>query len=861
MHCPATLRRCLFLLLMATCAAVRAEPLPTSIRVVLDDNYPPYVFRDAEGRVQGILKDTWDLWQKKSGIAVDFQAMDWGKARVTMESGQAEVIDTIFETEERRKIYDFSLPYATIEVPIYFHRSIGGITDASSIRGFTVGVKEGDACIDFLQARGITDFRRYASYEAQVKAAARQEVRVLCIDQPPATYFFNRERVAEEFRHSPPLYVGEFHWAVAKGKADLKQLIAAGFARITPEEREAIETRWLGAKLATGVWPGIARYGIQALLGITVIIAVLIIWTWSLRRRVAVRTRELSRTLGSLQETEARFRTLFEQANDAIFIMRGPTVLDCNQRAETLYKLSRTQIINTTPLVASPETQPDGKASAEVLQAMVTRAEADHPVVFEWRNQRADNTPLDVEVSLNRIDLGGESRLQAIVRDITERKQAQAEIQRLAYFDPLTQLPNRRLLHDRLRQALSACSRRHGFGAVLFIDLDNFKTLNDTRGHDMGDSLLKEVSQRLHGGIRGEDFIARIGGDEFVVLLEDLHGSPREAAAQAESVAQKLLDAINQPFLLHDFEHHTTTSIGLCLFSGTHEETVEEILKRADAAMYRAKTAGRNTLCFFDPAMQASLETRAVMEAELRRALPQQQFQLLFQPQLDSQRRVVGAEALLRWHHPERGLVSPAQFIPLAEETGLIVPIGQWVLETACLQLCAWNSMPGRENFRVAVNVSARQFRQTNFVATVRDAVASTGIDPRHLTLELTESLVLDNVADSIEKMHALKALGIGFSMDDFGTGYSSLSYIKRLPLDELKIDQSFVRDIATDPGDEVIVRTIIAMARNFGLTVVAEGVENEVQREFLLKNDCDVYQGYLFSPPISFADFEQRFG
>ncbi len=843
-----------FLLLIAAAASAAQ---PAAIRVVLDDNYPPYIFRDATGAPRGILRDLWSLWEEKTGVTVELIATDWGKAQQIMRAGQADVIDTIFRTESRESIYDFSRPYARIEVPIYFHQDIGGITDAASLKGFTVGVKDGDACVEYLNANGIRDLKPYPSYEAQVEAAVRHEIRLLCIDKPPATYFFNRAGAAEEFRHSPPLYVGEFHWAVAKGNDALKLLIDEGFARITAQERQLIDERWLGTRLTSDPWVAALRHALPVLGGVLLLVAALVGWNRTLRRRVAAATRELTSTLDSLRETETRLRTIFEQANDAIFIMRGAQVIDCNRRAEAMYQMSREVIIGATPIVVSPEDQPDGRLSVAVLGEMVARAEAGEPVIFEWRNLRPDGSELDVEVNLHRIDFGGESCLQAIVRDITERKRAETEIQRLAFFDPLTQLPNRRLLHDRLRQALAAAHRRHGTGAVLFIDLDNFKTLNDTRGHDTGDGLLKEVAHRLRGSVRIEDFIARIGGDEFAVLLEDLHGRPSEAAAQAEAVAHKILDAVGQPFLLGTLEHHTTTSIGVSLFGGDGKESLEEILKRADSALYRAKTAGRDTLRFFDPAMQATLESRASLESELRRALPQQQFQLLFQPQVDRRGRIVGAEALLRWNHPGRGLVSPAQFIPLAEETGLIVPIGHWVLETACAQLRAWNARPGQENLRIAVNVSARQFRQAAFVATVRDIVAASGIDPRHLTLELTEGLVLDNVADSIEKMHALKMLGIGFSIDDFGTGYSSLAYLKRLPLDELKIDQSFVRDIASDPNDEVIVRTIIAMARSLGLTVVAEGVETQTQRQFLLRHDCDAYQGYLFGRPQSPAEFE----
>ena len=855
MHLPLRLLRWLLLLVACGAGPALASP-PASIRVVLDDNYPPYIFRDANGQVQGILKDYWQLWEKRTGISVDFAAMDWNKAQATMASGEADVIDTLFETEERKKSFDFSAAYARIEVAIYFDQSIGGITDAASLKGFTVGAKAGDACVDFLRARGVRDFRLYPSYEAEIKAAGLREVRILCVDRPPAEYFFAREGIADEFRRSPPLYAGEFHRAVAKGNSELLRIVEDGFARITLEEREEIEQRWFGESLQHGAWERAARYGGYLLLVAGSVFAALVVWNWSLRRRVAARTGELSATLNSLRETEARFRNLFEQANDAIYILRGTTVLDCNQCAETLQGLPRERIVGQTPVSGSPLLQPNGRPSEELMREVVANAQSGHPVLFDWRYLRPDGSFVDAEVSLSQLDIGGEACLQAIVRDITERKLAEAEIERLAYFDTLTQLPNRRLLHEQLQQALAACSRRQTVGALLFIDLDNFKTLNDTRGHDVGDCLLKEVGQRLRKCVRAEDFIARLGGDEFVVLLEDLRPLPHEAAVDAETVAHKVVEALGQPMQLAAFEHHSSASVGLYLFSGAPEESADEILKRADAAMYQAKNSGRNTVCFFDPAMQKSLEARAALEVELRRALPQGQFFLAFQAKVDAAQRVVGAEALLRWLHPERELVMPGQFIPVAEECGLIVAIGKWALESACAQLRQWNSLPGWQDFQLAVNVSGRQFRQPDFVAAVREIVHRTGVDPRRLTLELTESTVLDDVADSVEKMHALKALGIVFSLDDFGTGYSSLSYLKRLPLDELKIDQSFVRDISADAGDATIVRTIIAMGQNLGVAVVAEGVETEEQREFLKRYGCQVFQGYLFGRPQRAADF-----
>ncbi|MDO8770214.1 MAG: EAL domain-containing protein [Burkholderiaceae bacterium] len=433
--------------------------------------------------------------------------------------------------------------------------------------------------------------------------------------------------------------------------------------------------------------------------------------------------------------------------------------------------------------------------------------------------------------------------------DITQRKAAENEIEHLAFYDPLTRLPNRRLLQDRLQQALAACARSGCQGALLFIDLDNFKALNDTRGHDKGDLLLQQVAQRLAACMREDDTVARLGGDEFVVLLEGLNENSKETATQAKTAGEKILATLNQPYRLADYEHHSTASIGVTLFSG-HRETVDELLKRADLAMYQAKAAGRNALRFFDPDMQAAVMARAALEADLREGLREKQFLLHYQGQVDEQGHLIGAEALVRWQHPRRGLVAPAEFIPLAEETGLILPLGQWVLEAACTQLVAWATRPDTARLGLAVNVSARQFRHPDFVAQVLKVLDHTGANPQKLKLELTESLLLDDVEDIIAKMTALKVRGVEFSLDDFGTGYSSLSYLKRLPLDQLKIDQSFVRDVFTDANDAAIVKTILALAQSLGLAVIAEGVETEAQRDFLAAQGCRVYQGYLFGRP-----------
>ncbi|MDD5296853.1 MAG: EAL domain-containing protein [Rhodocyclaceae bacterium] len=440
--------------------------------------------------------------------------------------------------------------------------------------------------------------------------------------------------------------------------------------------------------------------------------------------------------------------------------------------------------------------------------------------------------------------------------EITQNKEAEAEIHRLAYYDPLTHLPNRRLLQDRIGQAMAGSSRSGHHGALLFLDLDNFKTINDTRGHEVGDQLLIETARRIQAGVREGDTVARLGGDEFVVILEDLSNEAQNAALQAGLVGEKIRDALAQAYFIGEQRHHCSASLGVTLFQN-HLEPVEMLLRHADLAMYKAKEAGRNTLRFFDPAMQTAVEERSSLEADLRLALERRQLRLYYQPQVDADERLIGAEALLRWQHPDRGLVPPGDFIPLAEETGLILPIGLWVLETACANIEAWSASPILRDLRLAVNVSARQFQQPDFVAQVTGLLAQTGANPRRLKMELTESMVLKDVADTFGKMHALEALGIGFSLDDFGTGHSSLSYLTRLPLEQIKIDRSFVLNLPHSVNDGIVAQTIITMARGLGLDVIAEGVETEPQRAFLARHDCHAYQGYLFARPLPLAEFE----
>lgn len=440
--------------------------------------------------------------------------------------------------------------------------------------------------------------------------------------------------------------------------------------------------------------------------------------------------------------------------------------------------------------------------------------------------------------------------------DVTDMRRASAEIETLAFFDPLTSLPNRRLLLDRLTQAIAASTRSGQMGALLFLDLDHFKTINDTLGHEVGDQLLQHVAQRLSACVRDADTVARLGGDEFVVMLKDLSDTSHHAAAQVQQIGDKILHSLNQPYTLGAQPYRSTCSLGATLF-GPAEHDAADLLKQADIAMYQVKAQRGNAMCFFDPQMQADINARARLEADLQEALDQGQFELYYQPQFTLDMRMVGAEVLLRWHHPERGMVPPGEFIAVAEERELIVPIGLWVLRTACEQLAQWQQDARYADLQLSVNVSARQFHQPDFVEQVCAVIGATGIAPHLLKLELTESSVLDNVDDSVAKMGLLKAEGVQFSVDDFGTGYSSLAYLTRLPLNQLKIDQSFVRNLGVRSTDGVIVQTIIGMARNLGLEVIAEGVETVEQKDFLAAHGCTMYQGYLLARPGPVAALE----
>jgi len=564
----------------------------------------------------------------------------------------------------------------------------------------------------------------------------------------------------------------------------------------------------------------------------------------------------ISRDITRRKQNEAELRiaaTAFESQLGMLITDANERILRVNRAFTEISGFTAADVIGKTPRVLKSGLH-DASFYRSMWMALQRRGYWQGEI---WnRHRTGSSTPVFMNISAVVDNAGAVTHYIGAFSDISRHKQAEATIHSLSYYDALTRLPNRRLLVERLKKALDNDDPHATHGAVLFIDLDDFSSLNDTRGHDIGDIALIEIAQRIRACVPGDENVARPNGDEFVVILDDLGDDAAPAATRAREFAERLRTAISQPMPLTGGDYQCTASIGIALFK-CRETSIEDLMKQADATMYQVKRLGRDRVHFFDPDLLTALEERIALEAALRKAIPDQ-LTLHYQPQVDDEGRIFGAEVLVRWQHPENGLIHPAAFIPVAEESGLILEIGHWVLETACRQLNAWEAKPGTRHLRLSVNVSARQFHQDDFVDQVLQVIDATGVDPSLVKLELTESMLLDDAEKVVAKMAALKARGVRFSLDDFGTGFSSLSYLKRLPLNQLKIDQSFVRDVESDPNDAAIVRTVIALGQSLGLNVIAEGVETEGQRSFLSVHGCKQYQGYLFGRPMPIEDFEK---
>jgi len=580
-----------------------------------------------------------------------------------------------------------------------------------------------------------------------------------------------------------------------------------------------------------------------------------------LELEVAKRTQELikanedmAQVNTKLLKSEQRYRSIFESLVDAYFeITREGVLIELSPSIESILGFTHSELLGRRLWDYCIS-----KDRADELQHQLLRGQEVIDWEFDIRAVDGSTVACAVTAKIDSQSYGEAKWVHGTIRDIRERKQAEEKIEYQAYYDALTGLPNRISLNERLELILSRSKRNQYNGSLLLIDLDRFKTINDALGHAVGDALLKEVSVRLTDTANNAELVARIGGDEFAVLLSGVEGDAQTTARRAQDIAEKILQILSGTCHINNHELYITPSIGITLFP-MQQEDAGTVFRHADTAMYQAKEAGRNAIRFFLPGMQDQVDERLAMEKDLRGALDRDELELYFQPQINAQGKIFGAEGLLRWIHPERGMVPPDKFIPISEETGLILPIGEWVMMRACQLLRSWQDSPfGRSIQHIAVNVSPWQFNQPDFPSQVERVLAQTGADPRRLGIELTEGMMIDNVDDTVKKMASLKALGVKISIDDFGTGYSSLSYLKSLPLNILKIDQSFVRDITIDESDAAIVETIISMARHLGMSVVAEGVETQEQLDFLAKNGCDSYQGYYFSKPLPVSEFEK---
>ena len=829
------------LLLVVLLAGPSRAAMARDVRLGVYDN-PPKIFLQQQ-KPAGIFIDLIQRIADREGWRLQSVPCQWEQCLAALERGELDLLPDAAYSEKRAAVLDFhatpalfswSLIYRNRDVTINSLFDLGG-KRVALLRGsvqqdyFNELLRHSGISIIFVPADTLADaFRMAGSGEADAAIANK--------------YFGDHAAYDSGLRDTPIVFQPvRLFYATGKGRnGDLMEAIDRHLAEWQADPQSFyFETlrRWQqggDTRIPSAVWWGMA--------GAMLLLLCALGAAAYLRREVAARTRALRESEQSLRIAAAVF-----QSQEAMFVV-GPDrkVIEVNQAyTEMTGHVPDTLPERTLAPFTLEDSVLDQRASMWETVAQSGRWQSEI-----WTRKRdGEHFAAWMTVTAVHAPDGSVSHYVGTQTDITERKLVQDQAMRLAFYDPLTGLPNRRLLLDRIEHALAMNARHGRVGALLFIDLDNFKDLNDTLGHEVGDQFLQQVAQRLSHSSREADTIARLGGDEFVILMEDVGAGEEAATLQSGVAARKVLAAVTQSYALSGGSHHTTCSIGIALFSGAGL-SAQDLLRRGDLAMYQAKKAGRNTLCFFRPEMESALTLRTSLELDLREAVARGQLMLHYQPQFDGGQRMVGVEALLRWHHPQRGAVPPGLFIPVAESSGLILEIGAWVLRQACRQLAAWSSDPLLSQLQMSVNVSARQFRDAGFAGQVTDLLGQTGARPSLLKIELTETMLIEDVEDTIAKMRLLRDLGVCFALDDFGTGYSSLSYLKRLPIDQLKIDQSFVADILTDPNDAVIAKSVVALGTALGLGIIAEGVETAEQRDFLAAIGCHRYQGYLFARP-----------
>ena len=800
----------------------------------------PKVMLGADGQPSGIFGDLLREIAAKEDWTLVPVVCEWQACLDATRAGQIDLMTDVAHSEARAQIFSFHQTPAINSWSQVYQRTGLSIQSMLDLQNRRVAILQGSVQQDYFS--GLLSSFGVQPIWVPVNSLAEGFTKVSAgeADVVVSNHQFGSLQAPRYMLVETPIMFQPSRLFYATGKGRNADLLAAldQHLNVWRDDPNSVYfdvlKRWGGEPPRTLV-PR-AFWWILFALGTLLLLA--IVFVSLLRRQVREKTRHLL-------QSEDKLSTILNSVESYIYI-KDPQLR--YQYTNSIFSASVGR-----PLVGLADTDLFNAATAEQLQRNDRRVlEHGERVADEETITTADgkhtHTYLSVKLPLRRPD-GSIYALCGISTDITELKRSREAIHQLAFYDALTGLPNRRLLMDRMQQILAARDRTAHDGALLFIDLDHFKTLNDTLGHDVGDLLLQQVTKRLKQCTRDQDTLARLGGDEFVVMLQDLSTDANDAARQADAVAGKIVSTLAEPYMLAGQHYQSTVSVGIAMFSDPHS-TQEELFKRGDLAMYQAKADGRNTLRFFNPDMQARMSARVALEADLREALVRQEFLLYYQPQADNHGKMLGAEALMRWQHPQRGLVEPGEFIGAAEACGLIVPLGRWILRTACLQLVRWAAQPNMAHLHLAVNVSARQFKHPGFVGDVLAVLDETHAPPDRLKLELTESQLVDDVEAVISKMVQLKKRGVRFVLDDFGTGYSSLSHLKRLPLDQLKIDQSFVRDLLTDPNDEAIVTTIVALGKALEIEVIAEGVETAAQRAALEQRGCLHFQGYSLARP-----------
>ncbi|MHA6495206.1 EAL domain-containing protein [Pseudomonas borbori] len=844
---PAWLPTAVLMLLMFSAAAMGQH---TEVRVGVYDNAPK-IMLDADGKLSGIFGDLLGEIARQENWRLIIVPCAWQDCLERTARGEIDLLPDVAPNPARDRVLDFHKVPSLVSWSQLYRRNDVALNSVLDLEGMRIVVLAGSIQQDYMKSL-LESF----SLKAQLIPMQRLEEGFEWVASNQADAVVTNQRFGDfhaprfQLRATPIMFQPtQLFYATREGQ---NAALLSTIDRYLLKWQDAPSSfyyrtlhNWGGERPRVFI-PQAAWWGLAILL---CLLLASIGGALLLRRQVARQTRHLL-------ASEQRLNTILDSVEAYIYI-KDPQLnyQYANRKVCELFGRPLEKVVG-----CSDKDFFDDATAANLndndLRVLRLGERVETEEINRAQEDGQEHTFLSVKLPLRHAD-GRIYALCGISTDISEHKRNLEQIHQLAFYDPLTGLPNRRLLIDRLQHALAQRTRSRKEGALLFIDLDNFKDLNDTLGHDMGDRLLQQVAQRLRQHVREQDTLARLGGDEFVLMLEDLSLNHDTAIQQLESVTRKILQALAVPYALGERSYSSTASIGVALFSDDHN-TVDELLKRADLAMYEAKSSGRNTLRFFNPEMQAQVSARADLENDLRQSLSERHFTLHYQPQVDEQGRLFGAEALVRWQHPRRGLVPPAQFIPLAESNGLILPLGRWILYTACQQLVAWAHVAEMRELHLAINVSARQFHHPDFVGDVLAALDETGANPQRLKLELTESQLIEDVEAMIAKMTQLKARGVCFSLDDFGTGYSSLSYLKRLPLDYLKIDQSFVRDLLIAPSDAAIVRTIVALGSNLNLQVIAEGVETREQHEALLSLGCRKFQGYLYGRPARVEHLEQ---